>query len=83
MLGDNWAANLQDLLLNRMNDIKVVHPPGGYTLFFIKVAKLRVKLLALKGNADIQAILHKLKIDPQNLKSHRGYNDQSQSSFNR
>lgn len=70
--------------MNTMNTIFSKTLPGGYVLFFVKVTKLKEKIVAVSESENMMAILHTLKIDPNSIKKYRGkVQGQAQSSLNR
>lgn len=83
MFGNDWIELIRGLLINTMDNIFTRKLPGGYLLFFVKLAKFNEKLLTVRRNGNMKAIADQLKIDPKNMKSYRGHNDKTQSSFNR
>lgn len=84
IFGNFWTVEVQNLLLNTMNTTFSKTLPGGYILFFVKVNKLKEKILAVSESEKMKAILHLLNIDPSNIKKYRGQVQvQAQSSSNR
>lgn len=83
MFGNFWTVELQNLLVNTMDTVFKKQLPGGYLLFFIKAAKLKEKIMEVSKREHMMAILEKLKVDPNNIKSLRSHNNTAQSSFNR
>lgn len=83
MFGNCWTVRLRDLMLNAMDTIFIKQLPTGCTLFFLKMDNLREKLQAASKNENMQVILNKLKIDPDNIKPYRGHDNKVQGSFDR
>lgn len=81
MLGNCWTIHLRKLMLDAMDTIFTIQLPGGCTLYFMEMANLREKLLAASKNENMQAILQKLKIDPENIKPYRDPSNKIKSSF--
>ncbi|KAG4066629.1 hypothetical protein HA402_007265 [Bradysia odoriphaga] len=82
MFGSSWSDYLRNWLSHSIDNVFMKQAPGGYTLYFIREAELLKKVDALSNNENIKAILHKLNIDPNNIKARRAAGGPSQSSFN-
>lgn len=80
MFGNDWIELIRGLL-NSMDNIFTRILPGGYLLFFMKLAKLNERLLTIRKNRNMEAFLDKIKIDPKNIKAY--HDDQAHSSLSR
>lgn len=82
LFGNCWTVYVRNLLLNTLNNVVTKQEPGGYSLFFIRAAELKKKLLTSMGkDENMVAILRRLNVDPKTLPT--APNDNGPSSFYR
>lgn len=83
MFGTKWSEHIRNLLVNNIANV-FPKQQDGCTLYFINVLKFREELFAVRKSENIERILHKLNIVPENMKPYNcGLDNKAKLSFNR